>query len=93
VSIRIIPEILHGETKPNFVGHDYALRREFKKESARFDDLRIETVMHPGEIMMLTCTETPRGIGEHFFTTRTLEGDVQRVVMLFRLANAQSLNL
>ena len=35
---------------------------------------------------MITATSEPRGIGEHFFRTRSKEGEIQDVILLVRVA-------
>jgi hypothetical protein len=42
--------------------------------------------MQQGDCLMLTGSTEPRGIGEHFFRTRSNEGEFQNVVLLVRVA-------
>jgi hypothetical protein len=42
--------------------------------------------MQQGDCLILTGSTEPRGIGEHFFRTRSNEGEFQNVVLLVRVA-------
>ncbi|MDZ4849132.1 MAG: hypothetical protein SGI77_07540 [Pirellulaceae bacterium] len=85
VAVHITPEIQHGQPKLKIVGQEFALRREMKRESATWPDLTIEQSMIPGQIMLVTASTPPRGLGEHYFYTETATGEVEQLLFLVRI--------
>ncbi len=88
-SLRLTPEIQYGPMVPNFVGQDFAWHREFR----RANDLRVEAAVEAhlqnGEILAISGTEVPFGIGEHFLWTETSDKKKERLVLLIRFTGTQ----
>jgi hypothetical protein len=87
-SISMTPEIKHGQSRSEFVGNTSAIRREYRKPSLIFQDLEIRADLSAGHILLVTGTADPRGVGQHFFLSKTIDGQNQPVVMLIRLAKS-----
>ena len=87
--IRLVPEIQYGQFVPTFLGGDMAFRREMRRQSQTWEDLAITANLTPGQTLLLTSTEPPRGLGEHFFYSMTAEKKVERTVLLLRMVNTQ----
>lgn len=84
-TIQITPEIQHGQLKQKIIGQEFALRREMKRDADTWPDLSIEHTMIPGQILLVTASTPPRGIGEHYFHTETASGDVEQLLFLVRI--------
>ena len=80
------PELEYGQSKRSVVAKDSAIRTEERREAVRWDSLALVVNMQQGDCLMLTGSTEPRGIGEHFFRTRSNEGEFQDVVLLVRVA-------
>ncbi|MFM8261296.1 MAG: hypothetical protein ACKN9S_03385 [Pirellula sp.] len=80
------PELEYGQSKRSVVAKDSAIRTEERREAVRWDSLALVVNMQQGDCLMLTGSTEPRGIGEHFFRTRSSEGEFQNVVLLVRVA-------
>lgn len=91
--LKLMPEVQHGPMQPAYVGQDFAWRREMRKASDTWPEAVIQCQLAPGNILMVTSTQDPRGLGESFFWTETLDGHRQRIVLLIRLSSTQLDNL
>jgi hypothetical protein len=80
------PEVEYGQTRRSVVAKDSAIRTEERRETLRWDSLSLMLNMQRGDCLMITATGEPRGIGEHFFRTRSKEGEIQDVILLVRVA-------
>ncbi|MCY3006531.1 MAG: hypothetical protein NTV29_11225 [Planctomycetota bacterium] len=80
------PELEYGQTRRSVVAKDSAIRTEERRESLRWESLSLMLNMQRGDCLMITATAEPRGIGEHFFRTRSKEGEIQDVILLVRVA-------
>jgi len=80
------PELEFGESRRSVVAKDSAIRTEERRESIRWDSLALAIQMHQGDCLMVAGSPESRGIGEHFFRTRSNEGEVQNVILLVRVA-------
>ena len=84
----LAPTIQHGEARKRFVPGENFLRMEVTQDRHRFADLRFRLRLAPGEMMVVTSTCEPRGLGELFFTDATTGQRHQRIVLI-RLAQTQ----
>jgi hypothetical protein len=75
-----------GQTRRSVVAKDSAIRTEERRETLRWESLSLMLNMQRGDCLMITATAEPRGIGEHFFRTRSKEGEIQDVILLVRVA-------
>ena len=57
------------------------------REHQEFDELRMDTVLSPGQTLIVTCAPEARGLGGFFFAEAVGAGD--RSLMLLRLAQSQ----
>ena len=80
------PEVEYGQTRRSVVAKDSAIRTEERRETLRWESLSLMLNMQRGDCLMITATAEPRGIGEHFFRTRSKEGEIQDVILLVRVA-------
>jgi hypothetical protein len=80
------PEVEYGQTRRSVVAKDSAIRTEERRETLRWESLSLVLNMQRGDCLMITATAEPRGIGEHFFRTRSKEGEIQDVILLVRVA-------
>ena len=80
------PELEYGQTRRVVVAKDSAIRTEERRESIVWNSLAIDLQLQLGDCLMVGGTSEPRGLGEHFFRTRSKEGETQNVVLLLRVA-------
>lgn len=88
-SVRLIPEIKHGEVRRVVVAKDSAIRTDERQESIAWEKMAIEMRLKQGDCIVLGATPEPRSLGEHFFQTRTKDGDKQHVLLLVRLSETR----
>jgi hypothetical protein len=88
VRLEVLPEIEHGDPQRRFEPGDGMMRVEFGPARERFDTLRLEAVLSPGQTLLLTCVaDRPGTLGHHFFTENASDRVVQKLVLV-RLAAA-----
>ncbi len=83
--LSLTPEIQHGQVKQKFVNQEYAIRRELKRDSVQWTELAIEHAFQPGQTLMMSASQPPRGLGEPFFFTETAAGTREQLLMLVRI--------
>lgn len=88
--VRLIPEIKHGEIRRVVVAKESAIRTEERQDSIAWNELAVDLRLNQGDCIVLGGTPEPRGLGEHFFQTRTKEGELQQVLLLVRLSETRS---
>lgn len=89
VRLKLTPEIQHGENKSRWVRSEGALRIEPGKTKRVFDEMTFETVLSPGQMLVLsTMTNRPGSLGHKFFT-RSSTGKTEQTLMVIRLAQTQ----
>ncbi len=87
--VRLVPELKHGEVRRIVVAKDSAIRTDERQEEIIWDSLAVEMRLNHGDCIVLGATPTPRGLGEHFFQTRTKDGNMQHVLLLVRLSETR----
>lgn len=87
--VRLVPEIKHGEVRRVVVAKDSAIRTDERQDSISWEKMGIEIQLRQGDCIVLGATPEPRSLGEHFFQTRTKDGDQQHVLLLVRLSEAR----
>lgn len=85
-SVRLVPEIKHGEARRVVVAKDSAIRTDERQDSLAWDGMAVEMRLQHGDCIVLGATPDPRALGEHFFQTRTKDGEKQHVLLLVRLS-------
>jgi len=89
VRLKLVPEIHHGESKIRYVGTQGALRIEQGRAKRAFDEMAIEAVLAPGQILIAsTLPQRSCTLGHRFFTERT-DGRVEQKILVLRLAQTQ----
>jgi len=89
-TIRLTPEIQHGELVKKMIARESAVRTDTRRESIVWKQLSIEIRIQKGDYIVIGPTAESRGLGEHFFHTKTQKGEIQPVLMLVRLSEANS---
>jgi hypothetical protein len=88
VKLELTPEIEHGEVKNKWVRSEAQLVQSVGRERLLLDQLRLETVLAPGQWLLLSTTRDHKGLGENFFI-ETPKGTPQRTLLIVRLAQTQ----
>jgi hypothetical protein len=88
VRLELTPEVHHGEFKSRVRGGDGRFLWTQEREKKVFDKLKIDSLLAPGQMLLVTSRPEPRGsLGGHFFTE--LDGDRPRPMLwVFRAARA-----
>ena len=89
-TLRLIPEMQHGELLKKAIGRESVVRLDSRRESIVWDQLAIDLRLQQGDCVVLGPTDDSRGLGEHFFHTKTRTGEIQPVLLLVRLSDADS---
>ena len=89
VKIQLTPEIEYGETRQRWVGEQGGFRYAAKRDSKRFDSLRVETIIQPGQTLVITNSLEDTGLGKRFFVESDEGGGGKRKIILIRLAQTQ----
>lgn len=84
--VRLVPEIKHGQIRRVVVAKDSAIRTDERQDSISWERMAVEMRLNRGDCIILGATPDPRSLGEHFFQTRTKDGDKQHVLLLVRLS-------
>ncbi len=87
VRIRLQPEIQHGLMKQTWVSSDSALRIDNRRDSWQLRELALELPLAEGAMLVAGATTPPAGLGSDMFLGTTATGDVDRVVMVLRVAS------
>ncbi|HTN75552.1 MAG TPA: hypothetical protein VL096_09905, partial [Pirellulaceae bacterium] len=86
VRMELVPEVEHGQSKQRWIGQDGAFHVESSKSHKVLDGLRMELLLSPGEVLVLSCTADQKGLGKQFFA-ESKPGE-QKLLMI-RLAQTQ----
>jgi hypothetical protein len=69
IDLLVEPTIAAGETKPRVApGDGNTLIQVWSQERIAYGELRFSVRLSPGECLLLTSTDQPKGLGEVFFT-------------------------
>ena len=89
VRLEMIPEIEHGDLRSRFVADQGMFKPDYRPESVVFKELRLETILSPGEMLVLACrADKPGTLGYHFFTEQGPGQPLEQKMLLIRLAQA-----
>jgi hypothetical protein len=86
-TLQLTPEVEHGELKNRWVPVDGALMNQVGKSRRVYDQLRMELPLSPGQTLVISATDEPSGLGQHFFTLK--EPTPRRTMLLVRVAQTQ----
>lgn len=92
VRLDLLPEVEHGELKPEWVGGDGTLMQQVTRKKKEFDSLRLSLSISPGQMVAISAADPPKGLGEHFFV-ESVAGTPVRWLLFVRLAHTQQDNL
>jgi hypothetical protein len=87
VDLRMTPIISHGEASKKVVSQRSAMRFEYQHAREVFQDLMMPIGLSSDQLLMVTASPAPKGLGEALFTTVGPDQQSQRVVMLVRVLN------
>jgi hypothetical protein len=87
-TLRLTPEIHYGEPVRKVITRDAAIRTDLRRESVVWEQLMIDLKIQRGDCIVIGPTNESRGLGEHFFHTKTQTGEIQPVLMLVRLSES-----
>jgi hypothetical protein len=88
VRIELTPEIEHGPPKQRLVDGDGAMRFEASPERRIYDDLCMESIVAPGQTLILSATPQLAGLGRSFFV-RESPGGPRPVLLVVRVSQTQ----
>jgi hypothetical protein len=88
VRLELVPEVHHGEFKSRVRGSDGRFLWTQEREKKVFDKLRLEPVLAPGQMLLVSCRpERKGGLGWHFFTDAGAD-QPRAMLWAFRVARA-----
>lgn len=87
ISLRIRPEIQHGNMRQNWVQGDAALRIDVRRETWSLDSLEFELVGGEGDLFVVSETESRRGLGKMMLGGKNVDQLEQQTVLLLRIVN------
>ncbi|MDP6468206.1 MAG: hypothetical protein QF918_10725 [Pirellulaceae bacterium] len=88
VRIQLTPTIEHGLMRNQYVGGDQSFMLQAGRDTHEFEDLRLESLLSPGQTLAVTKTLDAKGLGSHFFAADAAASS-SGSVMLIRLAQTQ----
>jgi hypothetical protein len=88
VRMELVPEIQFGDFRQRWVGGQGSFVLDMDRERHSFDQLQIDTMLSPGQTLLVTATAEAKGLGGQFFALTPEQRD-RRSVMLVRLAQTQ----
>jgi hypothetical protein len=86
VRMEFIPEVEYGQPRQQYVGRDGAFLFEPRKDAKVIDSLKMELLLSPGDVLLVSSTAEQKGLGKQFFA----EGaSGEQKVLMVRLAQTQ----
>ncbi len=89
-TVHLAPEMQHGELVKKMVAREFDIRADTRRESVVWNSLSIDLRIQQGDTIVIGPSSESRGLGEHFFHTKTHRGEMQPVLLLVRLSEANS---
>jgi hypothetical protein len=87
--LELIPEIEHGEPQRRFVPGDGMLKVEFGPAREVLENLRMETTLSPGQMLVLgSLPERPGSLGYQFFTEQ-MSGPAEQKFVIVRFTQSK----
>lgn len=86
VRMELTPEIEHGAPKQRWVGQDGAFQMESSKDHKVLSTLKMDLLVAPGEVLVITCTPEQVGLGKQFFAESKVG---EQKLLMIRLAQTQ----
>ncbi len=88
-TIRLTPEIQHGEVRQTFVRSDFGVRPELRRDQRVWKELAIDVRLQRGHVLLVAGTQPSKSLGQAFFQTETADHSTERTILLVRLAETQ----
>jgi hypothetical protein len=89
VQIELVPTIEYGQARSRFKGQQGVWTVDnVGRPTKVYDDLKIDTVLSPGQSVAIGCNEAHRGLGEQFFAANP-EDQEPRLLLIVRLQQTQ----
>lgn len=89
VRIELVPTIEHGQSRSRFKGQQGAwIVDNVSRPAKTYEDLKIDTLLSPGQAVAIGCAATQRGLGEQFFAADPNEQE-PRLLLVVRLQQTQ----
>lgn len=88
VGLQLTPEIHHGPSHQCWVALNGMFHIDSARDCERFEDLLIDTVLSPGQTLVLSASPDPVSLGEAFFVDGA-KTQRRQTVLLVRLAQTQ----
>jgi hypothetical protein len=88
VKVSITPEIEHGKLKERWGGSEGMMIQQTSQERLTLDRLAFDTLLTPGQTLLLSTTPEIKGLGEYYFSQQ-VGGTVDRRLLLIRFAQTQ----
>ena len=89
VRIELVPTIEHGQPRSRFKGQQGAWTVDnVSRPTKTYDDLKIDTMLSPGQSVAIGCNDAHRGLGEQFFAADPAEKE-PRLLLVVRLQQTQ----
>ncbi|MDO4558895.1 MAG: hypothetical protein Q4C47_08015 [Planctomycetia bacterium] len=93
IRIRILPEIHYGESRRRYTSRGGVMRLDEGRDRREFSELSMETILSPGQMLVLTCLpERENSMGWRFFT-RNDRGTTEQRMLVIRLSQVQNHSL
>ncbi len=87
--VDLVPEIKHGDMKQQWVPGHGTFLYDARREQATFEHLRLDTVLTPGQTLVVTCTDDLKGLGGLMFSRTGSSLAADRLLLLVRLSQTQ----
>ncbi len=88
VRMEMVPEIRYGDVKHQWAPGKGTFLHDAARPSKSFDQLRVASRLSPGNTLLITGTDEPRGLGGLLFARGSGESS-ERLILLLRLAQTQ----
>jgi hypothetical protein len=88
VKLAITPEIEHGELKTRWGGGEGMMIQQTAQERLVLERLRLDTILTPGQSLVLSTTSDIKGLGECFFAQQS-GGALERRLLLIHFTQTQ----
>lgn len=87
VTVSLLPEIHYGKQRQRWVGSNGIFRIDPSRPRRKFENMKIETGLEPGSMIVMSCLPNrPGSIGYDFFTH---EKDQRQKLLIVRLSQTQ----
>ena len=92
VRFQLVPEVHHGEIKNQYVASEGSIQIQAGREKYVIDDMTLESILAPGQTLLLSCTSDHKGLGRTFFVDDQ-NGEPHQKMLLLRLIQTQKADL